>query len=373
MSDTSVFHTILKQAGAHASSAKSVLIVLDENSIEDLILIKNLYSHADIVTNRWDIHAACLELDLKSHFSDFEFPNDQGFDLSLYRISKERAVSHHILNSLFSLTQPDGHIILGGKKNEGIKSYYDKSRKTFLCDAALIKQKDTYCATLTLKQVCKALDPSNLDDKNYPEIRPIAIDDPFTEDKSVEIYSKPGLFGWNKSDRGSALLLRIIWEQQSEKLVNAQSILDLGCGYGYLSLHLLKKLQHEKTSKLTELHATDNNAAAIHCCQRNLSQYMSDELRVDVTADDCGKAIKEKFDIIVCNPPFHQGFETSRPLTDKFLNRCKSLLSVNGSAFFVVNVFVPIEKLANDIQLSCTTLENNRQFKVLQLQLKAKA
>src|SRR5690606_14598650 len=124
----------------------------------------------------------------------------------------------------------------------------------------------------------------------------------------------PGIFGWNKLDRGSVLLA----EQAVAVLSGAAlpgastsdvasgepasgglgSVLDLGCGYGYLLLATADLPFSSRT-------ATDNNAAAIIAAEANFDQR---ELAVTVTLDDCGAHLQEQFDVILCNPPFHHGF-----------------------------------------------------------------
>ncbi|MCV6626215.1 MAG: class I SAM-dependent methyltransferase, partial [Cellvibrionaceae bacterium] len=113
--------------------------------------------------------------------------------------------------------------------------------------------------------------------------------------------------------------------------------------------------------------ATDNNAAALASCEHNLQQLkaLRPKLETGVSAADCADRIEQRFDLIVCNPPFHQGFNVDNSLTDKFLNAAKNHLNQNGQAYFVVNSFIGIEKKAQQIFKRVETLANNKQFKVL--------
>ena len=191
-----------------------------------------------------------------------------------------------------------------------------------------------------------------LDDKDYSSLRPIF------ELNGRAVISKPGLFGWDKQDQGSALLIECAEQflQQCER--QPQSLLDLGCGYGYLSL------SSYRWSQIETRWATDNNAAAVKCMQVNAQAHCLD---VTVSADDCGQRIGDQFDLILCNPPFHQGFSVDSSLTDKFLHNSHKRLNPHGTALFVVSQFIGLEEKAAGIFCQVTQLKSDGQFKVLAL------
>ena len=113
-----------------------------------------------------------------------------------------------------------------------------------------------------------------------------------------------------------------------------------------------------------EIVATDNNAAALEACKENFKAVGIDG---KVIAADCGAGIQQQFDIILCNPPFHQGFTTSNNITDKFLSNTLRLLSENGKALFVVNQFIPLEKKATTLFSHTETVATNGSFKLVEL------
>src|SRR5690606_1729416 len=90
-------------------------------------------------------------------------------------------------------------------------------------------------------------------------------------------------------------------------------------------------------------------------------------LDVDVILDDCGASVQERFDLILCNPPFHHGFSANRELTERFLTRTSQLLAPQGLAMFVVNQFIPLETVAADYFGKIDTLAANNSFKVIGL------
>jgi 16S rRNA (guanine1207-N2)-methyltransferase len=78
------------------------------------------------------------------------------------------------------------------------------------------------------------------------------------------------------------------------------------------------------------------------------------------------------FNLILCNPPFHQGFSVESALTDKFLNSTQRLLAKKGTAYFVVNAFIPLESKAERVfakhpSATIAVVANNKQFKVIRI------
>src|SRR5690606_33271185 len=136
---------------------------------------------------------------------------------------------------------------------------------------------------------------------------------------------KPGVFGWDKIDVGSALLAQYLPQFFSTYLPQSKGdgkpeLLDLGCGYGYLSMIAA-------TVGNFTITATDNCAAALVACTKNFHTHAVDGT---VIGADSGDSIGDSFDVILCNPPFHQGFQQDRALSEKFLSATKRLLAADG-------------------------------------------
>jgi|TARA_B110000116_G_scaffold181759_1_gene157503 16S rRNA (guanine1207-N2)-methyltransferase len=333
------------------SRDKETLLIADENTLGTLGAITQRPT-LGIISNRFDVAEQFLKLGISTRFCDFEFDGiaNNSIERIFYRVSKEKPVVHHLINQAYLKLVDGGQLIFCGHKKDGTKSYFEKAKQLLGGCAALKKNGDSYTATVSKKLSDSELS-SLLDDKNYPELRPIL------QVGGLNTLSKPGLFGWDKIDRGSKLLI----EQLPEALVNLDikpaSLLDLGCGFGYLTL-ASRELEFDYRC------ATDNNAAALIAAKANFQQS---SLKVDTIAADCADSIDRKFDLILCNPPFHQGFSVNGDLTSKFLAATHRLLSAHGAALLVVNQFVPIERKAQAVNFSVTLLINNGSFKVVLL------
>lgn len=343
-----------------AKKPSNILAIVDENTAQDEILTLGQLPNIHVLSNRYDIFLQCQALEIPVTFSDADFTCvEPGFDLCLYRISKERAFTHHVFNQVARYMVSGGTFIITGQKSEGVKTYHKALVKQLGFVGELNKNKQMYNASLSKKSAVG--EGRELDDKHYASLRKLSVG-------AIDFISKPGLYGWSKVDQGSALLMdclasRLVQGDISQPIHTA---LDLGCGYGYLSMQL-RKLKHEGYLEgLTEITATDNNAGAIRAAQANLcaAEYPLAGLTIKVVANDCGLSLKGDFDLIVCNPPFHKGFDSSRGLSEKFLAHTARLLAKSGCAYVVVNGFIPIEKLAREYFNEIQDVHRNSQFKV---------
>jgi len=316
------------------SAGPDSLYCLDENGQLGLEALadRNPAERLRIVSNRFDLTERANGLGLNAHFSDFDF-NDfptASLDRLFYRVSKEKPLVHHILNQSARLLKPGGELILAGQKQEGIKTYIEKAgQRLGTGQVRAEKLGRIYTARVRREaQLGEALDSNDY-------ARPRAVG----QWQGMSFYSKPGLFGWQKEDRGSRLLL-----DQLPPFLHSdgpRSLLDLGCGYGYLGLVAAKRLA---PAGLERCVFTDNNAAALAMTRYNLAQQ---GLSAEVIPANAGQGIQGPFDLILCNPPFHQGFRPDTRLIQTFLAQTRAMLAPGGRAVFVVNQFIPLKEAAS--------------------------
>lgn len=323
------------------------LWVADENLLNTRL---NANPAVTVIVNRFDLFNVLKQQDWNARFSDFDFREiaAHSIDSLIYRVSKEKPVVHHVINEAIRVLKPGGQLILAGDKSEGIKTYIDKAKILFGGAGEAQKvSKDTWLAEF----ICpEAANSTPLDDKDYTTLRPEA------QDENFEYWSKPGIYGWNKIDKGSAYLIEHLDAFLMTMPEPPRQMLDLGCGYGYLSLN---------TSHLNiPVTATDNNAAAIAACERNFDRY---PINGKVVTADCAEGISGKFDLILCNPPFHAGFDVEGDLTDRFLKAAHDRLSTTGVACFVTNLHIPLERKARNLFHQVEVIDSNRNFKLTRL------
>ncbi len=329
-----------------SSSNKDLLWICDENINTQLIKQVNPHS-TKTITNRYTIHQ---QLDLRgfnSCLNDFDFSKIGQFNNIIFRVSKERSLAQHCILQAWQHLAMNGNLTLIGEKNDGLKTHSKFAEKVFNNKAKLQKRGLAYSACLTKTSDCATED---LEKSPYQQLQAI-------EHNAYSFYSKPGIYGWKKADLGSQLLIAAFKNALSDKVDRNRKVLDLGCGYGFLTLEAAKL-------GFKHLSATDNNAAAITAAEKNFSEHA---LAVNLSLDDCAQNITEQFDYILCNPPFHQGFDHDKSLTQLFVNQCAKLLKRSGSAYFVVNEFISLAAGAKESKLNAECLESQKGFKVFKL------
>jgi 16S rRNA (guanine1207-N2)-methyltransferase len=148
-------------------------------------------------------------------------------------------------------------------------------------------------------------------------------------------WSVPGLFGWNKIDAGSRLLLEHLPSELKGKIA------DFGCGYGYLSVMLKERYPHLET-----IDAYDADARAVLCCARNGGDKVN-VLWQDMRVFDA----KPLYDVVIMNPPFHTGKNEDLTLGQIFIQKAWQSLKKNGRLFMVANRNLPYEKVVPGLSI----------------------
>ena len=127
-----------------------------------------------------------------------------------------------------------------------------------------------------------------------------------------------GVFSKGELDYGTYLLLKNV-----KDLVSG-NILDLGCGYGAISLILKKYIPN---SNITSI---DVNKRALHLTKMNIKE--NNLSNIEVVESDGFSNINSKFDYIVTNPPIRVG---KTKLYD-LITSCKDHLNKDGLIYLVI-------------------------------------
>jgi len=151
-----------------------------------------------------------------------------------------------------------------------------------------------------------------------------------------KFISQPGIFGWDKIDRGSEILVEHIPEDLKGKGA------DFGCGYGFLSSKIL-----EKCIKIKGLHCIDADFRAIETCKENLKGFsvQKDYHWADMTKPNVHL---NNLDFIVMNPPFHEGKKTESALGRACIKSAAQALKARGELWMVANAHLPYEDILTE-------------------------
>ncbi|VEB25165.1 16S rRNA (guanine(1207)-N(2))-methyltransferase RsmC [Avibacterium volantium] len=165
----------------------------------------------------------------------------------------------------------------------------------------------------------------------------------------LTIFSLPGVFSAAELDVGTALLLSTL-----DPPIKGR-VLDVGCGAGVIGSYIK---QHNPSVNLV---MTDIHALAIASAERTLAE---NQLEADVLASNVFSQIEGKFDLIISNPPFHDGVDTAFRAVSELIQQAKWHLNEGGELRIVANAFLPYADLLDQHFGSHQVLAKTNKFKV---------
>lgn len=199
----------------------------------------------------------------------------------------------------------------------------------------------------------------------YRACGPIMPDPPFrwsdwaesiprqTADPWPALISYPGVFAHGAVDAATRLLLDTITDKPP---ADGTRVLDFGCGCGIVGLTLLS------AQPGLRLDMVDSYALALQAARENADTL---GLRARVIASDGLSDVDGPYDLIVSNPPFHQGVDQDLSVTRGLIEQTGAVLRPDGRLVLVANVHLPyrgwLEPWFRQIHVAART----RSFQVL--------
>ena len=166
------------------------------------------------------------------------------------------------------------------------------------------------------------------------------------KNEKFEFLTDNGVFSKTKVDFGTDVMLRTFLNE-NKKLGNIQ-ILDIGCGYGVVSV--VVKRFFEKAKILS----TDVNERALELTKKNIQKNNRTddfEVRKSFVFDN----ISENFDVILSNPPIRAGKQVIFEIYEKSFFH----LNKNGEFYCVIQTkhgAKSTKKKLEELFGNCTTL-----------------
>ena len=170
----------------------------------------------------------------------------------------------------------------------------------------------------------------------------------YTLDEQI-IKTLPGVFSRDGLDIGSDLLLSTFTPHTKGK------VLDVGCGAGVLATLLASH------SPKVRLWLTDVSAAAVEASKATLA---ANQLEGEVFASNVYSDVTGRFDLIISNPPFHDGMQTSLDAAQTLIRGAAKHLNNGGELRIVANAFLPYPNILDETFGSHEVLAQTGRFKV---------
>lgn len=257
-------------------------------------------------------------------------------DLLVYYWTKNKQENHFQLMQLLAQAQEGQEMLIVGENRCGVKSVekmlsplgdiakIDSARRCGLYHFSLKKPQH-----FSLSQYWKSYESPLLN--------------------GLKIYSLPGVFSAAELDNGTALLLSTLTGAIKGK------VLDLGCGAGVIGT-MIKYLAPASQVTMSDIHAM-----ALASAQKTLTQ---NQLKGNIVASDVFSHIEGKFDLIISNPPFHDGIDTAYRAVQDLITQAKYHLNSGGELRIVANAFLPYPDLLTQHFGEVNVLAKNGKFNV---------
>jgi 16S rRNA (guanine1207-N2)-methyltransferase len=184
----------------------------------------------------------------------------------------------------------------------------------------------------------------------------LALDQP--QANAAGYLSRPGLFAWDRVDVASQLLATHLPDDLHGQVA------DFGAGYGYLAAQIIARCPH-----ITALDLYEAEARALEPARLNAERAIREsgrELAFAVHWHDVTVGIERRYDVIVSNPPFHQGRADLPELGRAFIARAANALVPQGRLWLVANRHLPYESTLATHFEQVRTVVMEEGFKVIE-------
>lgn len=267
---------------------------------------------------------------------DFSVEYTPSADLIVYYWTKNKQEVHFQLMQLLAKSKPNQEMLIIGENRCGVRSV-EKLLEPYGDIAKIDSARRCGLYHFSLKKIPHF--ETNLYWKTYQH--------PLLE--AVTVCSLPGVFSANELDAGTALLLSTL-----DHPIRG-SVLDLGCGAGVVGSYIKK---HNPSAIVT---MSDIHAMALVSAKRTLEE---NQLQGEVIASDVFSHISGKFDLIISNPPFHDGIDTAYRAVRTLIEQAKWHLKPGGELRIVANAFLPYPDLLDQYFGEHQVLAKTNKFKV---------
>lgn len=272
-------------------------------------------------------------------------------DVALVRLPKGKLPTLQLLWDAFHLLRPGGRCFLAGGKDEGIKSALRQMEELF-GSAEVLGYRGGHRVAMAIRGAEAQVEAGEFDVPwlDHGRYARFTIE---TRGGSYEIESRPGVFSWDRLDRGSNALI------QAMEVGTGDRVLEIGCGFGIVGLVAAR------LSCSGEVVMTDVDVEAVHSSTRSVdANGLTERCRV-LPSDVASAVADERFDVVVTNPPFHVGKATNLDVPAQFIRDAFHVLSPGGRLFLVANRTLPYERWVGNCFGSFQMAYDGREFKVI--------
>jgi 16S rRNA (guanine1207-N2)-methyltransferase len=257
------------------------------------------------------------------------------FVLSIIEITRSKSETLGLIAAAFKETTPGGFIVVDGAKTDGIESVLKRCKSQAPIDHLVAKSHGKlFCMT-------------------RPDQTPPVINDWYSAlalaPNRDKFATAAGMFSPEQIDKGSAMLAAH-FDARIKGLVA-----DLGAGWGWLTDAALK------SGNITSIDLFEAEKTALDAAKLNIPDPRAQFFWADI----CTLQDKGKYDVVICNPPFHQSRAAEPAIGIDFIRKAAQILKPNGNLWLVANRQLPYEAALDQNFSHWKTLEETNIFKAV--------
>jgi 16S rRNA (guanine1207-N2)-methyltransferase len=265
------------------------------------------------------------------------------FDLVLCHLPRGREVQRELIRGAARVLRPEGRFYFVAGTRAGIKGAVAYARELF-GRCGVVRRKKGYHVAMTVRPREMVL----------PGLQETYVRRTVTLDGiETALVGKPGVFAWSQLDRGTACLV------DAMEIGPADRVLDLGCGTGLAGVAAARRAPEGKVVLV------DADLRAVRSARRTIEANGLDN--GEVLLSDGASQVFERapFDIVITNPPFHQGREVDYQVAHQFVRDSRAVLRPGGRLYLVSNRFISYAELIREAFGHVHTAYADRGYHVL--------
>lgn len=289
---------------------------------------------------RENLAANGIDSDRVDFINSLDEPRGE-YDLVLMRVTKTLALLEHELILLRPHLKPDSRVLGCGM----VKQIHTSTLQLF---ERIIGPTSTSLARKKARLIFATVDPGlEKPVSPYPVCYPL-------EGTSIQLVNHANVFSRDQLDIGTRLLLQNI---PADNLY--ADIIDLGCGNGVVGL------MAAQNNPAATLHFVDESAMAVASAQATYAGAGVSNPARFVQGDALSSFAPASADLILCNPPFHQGNVVGDDVAWRMFNQARRVLRKGGELRIIgnrhLNYHVKLKRLFANVQ----QVAADRKFVVL--------
>ncbi len=265
----------------------------------------------------------------------------EGYDGALVVTGRHRGQNHARIAEAVDRTVPGGLIMVAGGADEGVASLRKRLEKLVELDGHMPKY---HGIAMWFR-------------------RPTVSDSVLaglSQDAGLaagRFMSAPGMFSHDRIDAGSRLLAEHL------PRVCKGSAADFGAGWGYLSTVLA-----ERTEGLKSIDLYEADFESLEAAKTNLAALPGAPSSAFFWHDLVGEKVERKYDLIVMNPPFHQGRAAQPAIGQAMIHAAASALGSGGRLFMVQNRGLPYDEILRAKFSRVAEMKRDGAFRIIEAQ-----